>query len=237
MDLEKFMFRYKVVMDQQASVHGGTVMYLNQHTVLWGVQKRDRHNLGADAGGVCAGLALEWIKATLDGQDFIKQLDAARNAVMTTPKETPLDTAATKLFKGIHGAHEALTAENEIADNVKKLLSKKAKYVKTLHSPHPHSGLESKLTDGSYYFLVTQQHVAACVCRGDKVDLYDPNVGVVTGAAKKIVPDYFEDCMVATRDEARQQHESVPELAQGAMDLIEFTPIFATETVGEQYNI
>lgn len=190
--LAKAMYLYKIQMDQHARAHGGTVTYLSQHGVLWGVQQQKSHQMGEHShNGVCAGLAIEWIRGRMRGEDFISQLNTARSEVFTQGKSKGFGKASDALFAGVDKAHYE-------QKDVKAALKAVASSVKDTSVTFPFGGANKHFEKGRYYYISTASHATAAYCNGDTMDFYDPNVGEAKGVKKKMVEGYFKSCVEET---------------------------------------
>ncbi|HVL02487.1 MAG TPA: YopT-type cysteine protease domain-containing protein [Dongiaceae bacterium] len=190
--LAKAMYLYKIQMDNYARANGGTVIYLNQHTVLWGVQQQKSHDMGDHSyAGVCAGLAIEWIRGSLKGDDFISKLNTARSEVFTQGKSKGFGKDAGALFTGVDKAHYE-------QKDVKAAFKSVATCSKDTSATYPFGGANKNFTKGNYYYISTATHATAAYCHGDTVDFYDPNVGVAKGVKKKMIEGYFKSCIDET---------------------------------------
>lgn len=189
--LTKAMYMYKISMDKHARANNGKVNYLNQHSVLWGVQKQKSHNIRFQSRlGVCAGLAITWLRATLKNEDFMKLLHTARSEVMSRGKDTAFTQKTDDLFVKVDEAHPE---QNDVVGAFKNL----GRLVKNVEISHPYSTADRHFEKGNFYYVSTNSHAMALICHGDTVDFYDPNVGVVTGVKKKMVGAYIKDCVEA----------------------------------------
>lgn len=190
--LIKAMYMYKINMEKHAKAYGGKVTYLNQHTVLWGVQKQQSHNMYTHSyKGVCAGLAISWVRATLKGEDFMQQLNTARNEVMCREKDAAFTPQTDSLFSDVDSAH---LEQLDVDAAFKPIAALK----NTAEVSHPYSSADRHFTKGRFYYVSTASHAMALFCHGSTVDFYDPNVGVVTGVKKKMVGAYMKDCVEAS---------------------------------------
>ncbi len=189
--LIKAMYMYKINMEKHAKANGGKVTYLNQHTVLWGVQKQQSHGLYTHSyKGVCAGLAITWVRATLKGDDFMKQLNTARKEVMCRDEGADFSQQTDSLFSDVDSAHLEQT-------NIYKAFESIGKLKNEVELNYPFGSADRHFSKGQFYYLSTSTHAMALFCNGSTVDFYDPNVGVVTGVKKKMIGAYLKDCMEA----------------------------------------
>lgn len=190
--LTKAMYLYKIQMDKHARANNGAVTYLNQHSVLWGVQQQKSHEMGEhNYYGVCAGLAIEWVRATLKGDDFINKLNTARSEVMTQGKSKGVGKSSDALFAGVADAHYE-------QKDVKAAFKNVANCNKDVTSNYPFGGADKHFSKGCFYYISTGTHATAAFCRGDTLDFYDPNVGLAKGVKKIMIGGYFKDCIEET---------------------------------------
>jgi len=189
--LIKAMYMYKINMEKHAKANSGKVTYINQHSVLWGVQKQQSHGLHTHSHkGVCAGLAITWVRATLKGDNFMKQLNTARNEVMCREKDTDFTPQTDSLFSDVDSAH----LEQLDVDKAFKSIGALKNHVEL---SHPYTNADRHFSSGRFYYLSTGSHAMALFCHGSTVDFYDPNVGVVSGVKKKMIGPYIKDCVEA----------------------------------------
>ncbi len=185
----KSMYVYKITLDKFARQYGGKLHFLNQHTVLWGIQKKD-HPVSYHDTGACVGLACEWVKAQLTGDDFLSALATARNDIFagTFGQETK------EFFDDVNYSHG-------YQFNLAKVFEDVAKQVSVNTTSYPYNKLSENLKSGNFYIVATPFHATAAMpSKKGKVNFYDPNVGCVIGADNKIIADYLAELLKENKD-------------------------------------
>ena len=189
--LAEAMQLYKVLLDKHARKNNCNVTFLSQHSVLWGIQSQQSHqglSLHSNM-GVCAGLAIEWIKATAKGTDFMAAMGRARNEVFTQGKSQGFSTGVTQLLDDVDDSH---SEQNNIS---KAFPGGSGKETVSLY---PFKGAAKAFSPDNYYYISSGTHAVAAYCSGSKIDFYDPNVGLVKGASKKLVEEYMSEAVIKT---------------------------------------
>lgn len=196
--LVKAFYIYKIYLDRHARAAGGTLQFLNQHTILWNIQKQASHSIQhQNSDGVCAGLAIEWLKTTCGGGDFLADLGNVRNDVLSQPGKgkgaASLKGGSNILLTGVDKSHLQQRNVARALEGVGKPLQGSP-----WKSPYAFKNAKSRFSPGNFYYISSGTHATAAVCRGKTVDFYDPNVGLVKGAALSVVGDYFADAVFQT---------------------------------------
>lgn len=200
--LTKAMFIYKCAMDKKSRLHGGSVQYINQHSLIWGISSQI-NPMGGHTKGVCHGLAVEWLKAVSKGEDFIHALGNARNQLFADSKN--LNSQTDSFFRTINDSHSQQNRDPEIDEKLLlTALEKVGKKVDKKAFKFPFTNAKSFLENGFFYFISTGSHAMAATSDrksfewNGKVTFYDPNVGLLTGTSKAFLEDYLKECVVET---------------------------------------
>lgn len=176
------MYRYKVVLADAVAKCGGQARYISQHAILWQTSQKEA---GFDKDfhlGVCAGLAIEWIKARKAGQDFIGQLTKIRNEVMTKKSGQA---------EGWEDFVERVTDSHYRQKQLHAALKDFEQQGEPERSPYPYKGIGKLLKAGCYHYISSGSHAMAAFFEGGKVEFYDPNIGEVTGTSPAFLEAYF----------------------------------------------
>ena len=221
-DYAKAFYVYKIILDRCAREAGGIIRFFSQHSVLWGVQARKNHKLKENnSAGVCAGLAIEWIKFTLKEKDFFKAMEDVRREVVK--EKDGLSPEADAMLSNIDDSHVLQT-------NVSKAFKDVASFESINEYKYPFNNATKCMKKGHFYYIGTGStgskiaggHAMAAFCHGEKIDFYDPNVGVVTGAKKKIVEKYMKEAVIYTVVDILKKNAS--ECSAKTLKLVEFKP-------------
>lgn len=219
-------YRYKILFDSAARTCGGQITWLSQHSMLWGAL-RPRAGYGQpkeNAGfvpdywlGICAGLAMEWLKdeAKVDAKtlakpkNFISNLQGARQEVFTkgaAERTTYLETLSTRVSDA-HQRQNNLAHGDALGGSFSKAGDKEFIYpYADMGSAFKPKGFISK--SKRYFYVSSGTHAMGATINTDgKVDFYDPNVGLVTGTTPAFFPIYLRGCAEAS---AAVQNTTVP---------------------------
>ncbi len=188
--VEKAVYLYKIAFSNAARKCNANVRYVSQHSIIWGAMGQrgfePRFWLG-----VCAGLALEWIKAQKQGRDLISDLATARNEVFSEKPATRRFLAG--IVDGIHDSHKL---QNQLKTALTGVCTPVGTVVK---SPFPFSDACSSMKNRRFYYISSGSHAMAAACHGkSRIDFYDPNVGEVRGISTKALRDYLKEAVEAS---------------------------------------
>ena len=186
---ETALFLYRVAFDKQARATGGTVSWVSQHGLIYSWIK----NYGlseAKADGLCAGLAIDWLKARATGGDLVTILRNQQLAVFHEPpaSRVAIETFAQALVESHNGQRDVEDAlETFLRPGVKKSFD------------YPYAKIEGAFEKGTYFYISTAGHsMAAVTDDAGRMTFYDPNVGEVSGTSAKFFGPYQRACVEAT---------------------------------------
>jgi hypothetical protein len=166
------MYLYKIEFINAAGQYGGTVRNASQHSMLWG----GMGGAGIDSYfwlGVCAGLAMEWIKYHARGDDLIDKLITVRTELMTTKRAENQSLA---------GSATDVTPSHYAQNNVATALRGVCTTNGSASFPYAFKGMKSGFKKGHYHYISSGSHAMAAFMGADgKVAFYDPNVGEAKG--------------------------------------------------------
>lgn len=199
--LEEAMYRYKISFDSMGRQTGASMRYVNQHSVLWGGITRQNFNRARWL-GVCAGLAIEWLKAESKGEDFISDLIRVRNAMFITKKTDNDEGAFANWYidKFANEVDDSHVLQNNVAKAVEGVLRVDGDERKSLF---PYLTLTSVMKSNRYIYFGSATHaMGARTGRSffseSKVDFYDPNVGEMRGTTIDGIAMYLRNAQRTT---------------------------------------
>jgi hypothetical protein len=184
------MYRYKINFATAASLAGGTIRWANQHALLWGIGKLDdEYRIG-----MCAGLAMEWMKAVRVKQDLVGRFMGARKEAFGNKDGKPSPKPAVESF------YQLLDhSHNQQGKKMGAFLQNEFAIVATKTFTWPYANLGATLLKKHYYYISSGSHaMAAFLPAAGKVNFYDPNVAEITGTSPKFFDTYFKDNIEAT---------------------------------------
>ncbi|OLQ72830.1 hypothetical protein BIT28_06490 [Photobacterium proteolyticum] len=182
--IEKAVYLYKIAFSNAAKSCNAKVRYASQHSILWGAMGPN----GFDPDfwkGLCAGLAIEWMKAQKQGRDLILNLDTARTDVFTLAAGERQHLEAIK--DDIERSHYQ---QNTLVKALDGICSPSGNNDSSLY---PFNNACSVMKPGRMYYMSSGSHAIAAIYLGtNNIIFYDPNVGEMHGATKKAFQNYLK---------------------------------------------
>lgn len=188
--VEKAVYLYKIDFVKAAEKSNAKINYLGQHSLIWGA-------LGANGFdrdfwmGLCAGLAIEWTKYRVAGNNFLSTLSSARTEVFLTPEKERKLIATLKVdVERSHYCQRRLTTA---------LKGSCVPTERSFKSRYPFNNAYSSLVAGYYYYVSSGSHATAMyVNKNGSIDFYDPNIGEALGIKKKDLQHYMRAAKEST---------------------------------------
>lgn len=182
--VEKAVFLYKIAFSNTATRSGASVNYLSQHSMIWGAMIQKQFSTAFWL-GICAGLAIEWIKSRKGGRDLMSDLHAARTEVFNKKAHERA---------GVEALSTVVNESHRLQNNLN--LAFKDTCTSTgdpITSPFPFNNACSSFRSGNFYYISSGSHAMAVYCHGrNKLDFYDPNVGEMRGVKARDLEGYFK---------------------------------------------
>lgn len=212
--LEKALYLYKIEFVKAAEKSRAEINYLGQHSLLWGTMGTNGIS-PAFWFGVCAGLAIEWTKYRVAGNNFVTTLNSARSEAFITPE---------KERKIIASLKTDIERSHRLQDQLTLALAGICKFTgKVYTSKYPFNNAYSSLKDGHYYYVSSGSHATAMYMgRKGKIDFYDPNIGEALGMNKSALQQYSR---AAADSSCEVSGKSESELKYKTLTITEFRPI------------
>jgi hypothetical protein len=212
--LEKALYLYKIEFVKAAEKSRAQINYLGQHSLLWGT-------MGANGispafwFGVCAGLAIEWTKCRVAGNNWVGTLDSARTEAFITPE---------KERKIIASLKADIERSHRLQDQLTLALTGTCKPTGRIDtSRYPFSNAYANLKEDHYYYVSSGSHATAMYVRKrGKIDFYDPNIGEALGMTKAALQQYSRaavDCSCQVSNMSRLDAE------KKQLTITEFQPV------------
>ncbi|MCG7495588.1 YopT-type cysteine protease domain-containing protein [Vibrio sp. Of7-15] len=185
---------------------GAKVRYISQFSFLWGALGTAGYDKGFWS-GVCAGLSIEWIKANIDGRNYVEELYEHQlkvwgfNISGPNNEETDIQPMSQKVQK----SHES-------QNNLDRALSGYSKEVSEVKVAYPYSNLSGCIKSGFYYYISSGAHAIAAYSSKGRVHFYDPNVGEMSDATITAFRSYLQEITEAS---FKAQNKSEQETREG----------------------
>ncbi|MEZ8315715.1 hypothetical protein AB4582_03110 [Vibrio splendidus] len=212
--LEKALYLYKIEFVKAAEKSRAQINYLGQHSLLWGTMGVNGIS-PAFWFGVCAGLAIEWTKYRVAGNNFVGTLDSARSEAFITPE---------KERKIIASLKADIVRSHRLQDQLTLALTGTCKPTgKVYTSNYPFNNAYSSLKEGHYYYVSSGSHATAMYMRRKgKIDFYDPNIGEALGMTKLALQQYSRAAADST---CKISGKPTSELKEKTITITEFRPV------------
>ena len=189
--LIKAQFLYKIEFDKAIRANGGRVIWSGQHGMLWALNQAKVIDEFFWK-GVCAGLAIEWLKEQADpiNYSFTQQQDDARREVFSRPRAA--------YQRAEHFAQQVFDSHQMQRQEMKGLDGVLASAGPTRDFQYPFQDIAASFSQGSFFYVSTGTHAMGVVRVGGRYfgsaryDFYDPNVGVAKRVKVDIFPQYLK---------------------------------------------
>ena len=195
--LVEAMLRYRIGFQSAAGRAGGVIRWLGQHTYIWSLKtvKGGGSFKNEYWVGVCAGLAMEWMKAKRKKEDLVGKFLGARKEAFTKEGDKPASQAFTAQISFAHAQQGEKTEflQNEFRETGEKKFD------------YPYSNFGAALKKKRFYYVSSATkgqaggHATAIYVNSKgKVDFYDPNIAEITGTSPSFFDTYLQDVIDGT---------------------------------------
>jgi len=188
--MQEALLYYRLAFDKQARATGASVRWIGQHGLIWSLIRDYEFDAGKWM-GLCAGLALDWLKAKAAGGNLLDTLREQQSVVFTAPS----DKTRAKIAKF---AADLLESHND-QRYVRTALSPALAHCGSKDFPYPFTKMEGAFAKDRYYYISSDIHAMAAYSSAlGVVTFYDPNVGEVAGTSPRFCAPYLKDCIDAS---------------------------------------